>query len=320
MSAPRQIAILIGLTAVLCGLWSAALRVLPRPALAETNYEANRLRLEEWLLGPGSKAVLVGSSMAGRLLPSYFDGTPLAGIANLGLDGASPDTGLRLTLMRRPSPALVLLEGHLLSKRPGPNDSQLLELATGVGMQITALAPLTRADARPSTVLYGWLKERRGGPEASAGGPESSAGAVTARVVSAAQAEKDAAGLDPEWRPRIRSLITTLQEQGARVVLVRLPSGIGDPVDPEVPNELDAVAGELGLPLVDLLRLSRKGQVAVSYTDGLHLTPKAARSVCRILAEAVAGAGWVGTEVGGSETGRSGGGPGLGPGSNGTSR
>lgn len=320
MSAPRQIAILIGLTAVLSGLWSAALRVLPRPALAETNYEANRLRLEEWLLGPGSKTVLVGSSMSGRLLPSYFEGTSLAGIANLGLDGASPDTGLRLTLMRHPAPSLVLLEGQLLSKRTGPNDRQLLELATGVGMQITALAPLTRADARPSTVLYGWLKERRGGPEAGAGGPESPTGTVTARVVSEAQAKKDAAGLDPEWRPRIRSLITTLQEQGARVVLVRLPSGIGDPADPEASNELDAIAGELGLPLVDLLRLSRKGRVAVSYTDGLHLTPNAARAVCRILAEAVAAAGWAEPELGGAGTGQGGGGPGFGSGSNGTSR
>ena len=313
MSAPRQIAILVGLTAVLCGLWSAALRVLPRPALAETNYEANRLRMEGWLLGPGSKAVLVGTSMSGRLLPSYFDGTPLAGIANLGLDGASPDTGLRLALMRHPTPSLVLLEGHLLSKRTGPNDSQLLELATGVGLQITALAPLTRADARPSTVLYGWMKERRGGPEAGAGGAGGSSGTVTARVVSAAQAEKDAAGLDPDWRPRIRSLIATLQEQGARVVLVRLPSGIGDPADPEAPNELDAIAGELGLPLVDLLRLSRKDRVTVSYTDGLHLTPQAARAVSRILAETVAGAGWLGP-------GPSGGLPGPGSGSGGTSR
>lgn len=309
MSAPRQIAAILALTAVLCGIWSVALRVLPRPALAETNYEANRLRVEGWLLGPGSRSVLVGTSMSGRLLPSYFDGTPLAGIANLGLDGASPDTGLRLTLMRRPAPALVLLEGHLLSKRAGPNDRQLLELATGVGMKITALAPLTRVEARPSTVLYGWLKERRGGPEAGAGGP------VTARVVSAAQAEKDAAGLDPDWRPRIRKLIAALQEQGSRVVLVRLPSGIGDPADPESPNELDAIAGELGLPLVDLLRLSRQGRMTVSYTDGLHLTPQSARAISRVLAEAVARAGWMGTEVGGG-----GGRPGLEPGSDGTSR
>jgi hypothetical protein len=218
--------------------------------------------------------------------------------------------------MRRPAPALVLLEGHLLSKRAGPNDHQLLELATGVGMRITALAPLTRADARPSTVLYGWLKERRAGPDGRDGAP----GPVTARVVSAAQAEKDAAGLDPDWRPRIQKLIASLQEQGSRVVLVRLPSGIGDPADPEAPNELDAIAGELGLPLVDLLRLSRQGRVAVSYTDGLHLTPQAARAVSRVLAEAVARAGWAGPEVGGSGLNGLGGRLGLGPGFNGTSR
>ncbi|MBL9173378.1 MAG: hypothetical protein JNL10_07585, partial [Verrucomicrobiales bacterium] len=310
----------LALTGVLCGIWSMALRVLPRPALAETNYEANRLRVEGWLLGPGSRSVLVGTSMSGRLLPSYFEGTALSGIANLGLDGASPDTGLRLTLMRRPVPDLVLLEGHLLSKRSGPNDRQLLELATGVGMQITALAPLTRADARPSTVLYGWLKERRGGPETGAAGGGAATGTVTARVVSAAQAEKDAAGLDPDWRPRIRTLIATLQEQGSRVVLVRLPSGVGDPAHPEAPNELDAIAGELGLPLVDLLRTARREQVPVSYTDGLHLTPQAARAVSRVLAESVASAGWMGgIRSGPGEGGAGGAGP-QGKGTEGTSR
>ncbi len=130
MNASRQILAILTLTALMCGVWTAALRVLPQPSLAETNYEANRLRVERWLLGPPSPVVLVGTSLTGRLLPGYFQDTPLAGTENLGLDGASPDTGLRLVLMRNPAPALVLLEVHLLSKKPGTNDRQLLDLGS----------------------------------------------------------------------------------------------------------------------------------------------------------------------------------------------
>ena len=50
MNASRQILAILTLTALMCGVWTAALRVLPQPSLAETNYEANRLRVERWLL------------------------------------------------------------------------------------------------------------------------------------------------------------------------------------------------------------------------------------------------------------------------------
>ena len=36
--------------------------------------------------------------------------------------------------------------------------------------------------------------------------------------------------------------------------------------------------------------------MTVSYTDGLHLTPQSARAISRVLAEAVARAGWMGTK------------------------
>lgn len=278
MNASRQILAILTLTALMCGVWTAALRVLPQPSLAETNYEANRLRVERWLLGPPSPAVLVGTSLTGRLLPGYFQDTPLAGTENLGLDGASPDTGLRLVLMRNPAPALVLLEVHLLSKKPGPNDRQLLDLATGVGLQVSSILPLTRADARPSTVLYGWLKERQAGEGSTD---------VTPRAVSPEQARKEAEAMDPDWQPRLRELVAQLQARGSQVALVRLPIGRGNPTDPESPNEADATARELGLPLLDLLRISRRDGLRITYTDGLHLTPSSARTVCRLLVGAL---------------------------------
>lgn len=284
MTPTRQILAIFALTGLLCGVWTAALRVLPRPALAETNYEANRLRMENWMLGPPAPAALVGTSITGRIIPGYFDGTPLAGVANLGLDGASPDTGLQLVLMRQPVVPLVLLDVYLIAKRPGPNDQQLLDLASGIGLKVSSLVPLTRADARPSTVLYGWLKERKGG-EGSAD--------VRARVVTAAAVADEVAAMDPDWLPRVRERIRRLQGQGCRVVLTRLPAGRADPADPEAPNEADAIARELGVSLIDLFRLSRKAGIQVTYTDGLHLTPRSARAVSLLLVTALEERGWV---------------------------
>lgn len=286
MKSARQTVLILVLTVVLSGGWAVALRKLPSPELAETNYEANRLRVERWLLGPPASAVLVGTSMSGRLLPGYFTGTPLAGLANLGLDGASPDTGLRLVLMRQPEVPLVLLEAHLLGMKAGPNDRQLLDLATGVGLQISSVLPLTRAEARPSTVLYSWLKERRGGDGVASE-------AVKPRLVSPAQAATNAAAMDPDWRPRIEALIRRLQQRGSRIVLIRLPAGRANPADPEAPNDTDLIAGQLGLPLIDLLRLSRQEKVPVTYTDGLHLTPKSARAMSELLARTLEAQGLV---------------------------
>lgn len=284
MKSVRPILLILIVALLLCGAWSAALRVLPRPALAESNYEANRLRMENWMLGPPAPAVLVGTSMTGRLLSSDFDGTPLAGLANLGLDGASPETGLRLTLLREPAPPLILLEVQLLAKRPGPNDRQLLELATGVGLQVSRYLPLTRADARPSTVLYAWMKSHQKGM-VDAGGPERESS--PAEVEDPAVAAENAAAMDQDWRIRMVPLLQQLQERGSRVVLVRLPAGKNNPVDPEALNPADLIAGELGLPLVDLLRWTRKEGLAVSYSDGLHLSPQSAAAVSKLMVKAL---------------------------------
>jgi hypothetical protein len=280
----RQSLLILAVAAVFCAAWSLALRALPRPALAETNYEANRLRIENWLLGPPAPAVVVGTSLSGRLLPGYFDDTPLAGMANLGLDGACPETGLKLALMRQPTPKLVLLEVQYLSKPPARNDQQLLELATGVGLQVSKYLPLTRADARPSTVLYGWLKERqrddsshRGEPVATR--PERGSAAPTEMVE------------DPDWRQRIEPLIRRLEDADSRVMLLRLPAGRRNPSNPEAANEADTIAAELGVPLLDLLRIGRQRGLEITYSDGLHLTPSSARAVSRLLAEQLNTAG-----------------------------
>ena len=102
MTRTKQTLLIVALGVALLGGWFGVCRMFGwRARLAENNYQANLIRLETFLHQPAPPSVLVGSSMTGRLLPEYFDGTPLAGVANLGLDGSSPDLGLDVVLRRK---------------------------------------------------------------------------------------------------------------------------------------------------------------------------------------------------------------------------
>lgn len=266
----RQTRRILGLAAVLLLAWSAAVQWLPRPELAETNYVANRLRIERWMLGPVASNVVVGTSIGGRLLPAYFDGTRLDTMANLGLDGANPDTGLSLVLQRPIPPARVFLEVHRLVMPPSDNDRKLLDLVEGPGMAVSRTVPWTRADWRPSTVLYGWLKRRQSGTAATA--------------VEAPAGGSPEAGIDPGWLDRVKRKVDAVQSRGSKVVLLRLPVGRENPA-PGAPDRLAEMVAQLGLPLVDLQARSIRDGVTITYTDGLHLAPSSAAQVSRWLAE-----------------------------------
>jgi hypothetical protein len=280
MKSGRRALVILAIGAGLSLCWMAALRFLPRPALAETNYEANRLRIEGWLLDPPAPSVLVGTSIAGRLLTGYFADTPLADAANLGLDGASPATGLRLALMRGTPPGILFLDVHLLDMPPEANDRQLLGLATGAGLRVGRLLPLSRARARPSTVLYGWLKERQGTRAGDGVGGEA------APPPSPRSVKADAEGKEAQYSEVVK-LLRELRDKGTRIVLIRLPAGWMNLHERETLDRAERISRELGSPLVDLLKLSRESGLGIAYTDGLHLTPRSARAVARLLAGAV---------------------------------
>lgn len=261
---------ILGLTFVLLTGWGVAVSWLPRPELAETNYVANRLRIERWMLGSAASNVVVGTSIGGRLLPAYFEGTRLAPMANLGLDGANPDTGLSLVLQRSVPPARVFLEVHRLVMPPADNDRKLLDLVEGPGMAVSGALPWTRADWRPSTVLYGWLKRRQTG---------------TASVpADAGTASGPGSGMDPGWLDRVKTKIKSIEAKGSKVILLRLPVGRENPA-PGAPDPLVEAISPLGLPLVDLQARAQRDGVTITYTDGLHLAPSSAEQMSKWLAE-----------------------------------
>ncbi len=257
---------------VLCCLWSLVRVRLPKPELAETNYTANRLRIERFLERPTPRCLIVGTSIAGRLLPSYFQGSNLENIVNLGLDGASPITGLQLALGQSKTPNLIFLEAHRLWNPIRANDNQLLSLAQGMDRAFHKTVSITRAESRPTTLLYGWLKSR----QRREGG----------QIVEPRGAINDIQ--NPKSVPIPEELVRTihaLEVRGSKVVLLRLPVGRENPVDPNGQDDVDQLAKELGLPTMDLYRKSLSWKDPIRYTDGLHLAHESAQRLSEALAE-----------------------------------
>jgi len=270
-SASQSLRILI-VAAVLCGLWSVARIQLPKPELAETNYTANRMRIERFLEGPTPKCLIVGTSIAGRLLPSYFKGSNLENIVNLGLDGASPITGLQLAIGQPKTPELVLLEAHRLWNPVRANDHQLLAQSKGMDRRLHREVTLTKAESRPTTVLYGWLKSHQ---RQERGQVTEAKGPINA---------KDSLKSVPHPEELIRA-VRELEARGTKVVLIRLPVGRENPVDPRGQDDVDLLVKDLGLPTIDLYRQSLEWVEPIRYSDGLHLAPESARRLAGVLAE-----------------------------------
>ncbi|MFZ9874098.1 MAG: hypothetical protein ACO3E8_01880 [Candidatus Methylacidiphilales bacterium] len=260
---------------VLCSLWTIARSRLPKPELGETNYTANRLRIERFLETPAPRCLIVGTSIAGRLLPSYFEGSNFENIVNLGLDGASPITGLQLALGKTNPPAVVLLEAHRLKNPTSANDDQLLAISQGMDQHFHQHVTLTKAESRPTTVLYSYLKSRQGAGRAQA--------AADGQKNNVTEISK------PSEKPKeLVGTIQALQARGSKVVLLRLPVGRENPADPKAEDDIDLSAQQLGLPIIDLYRQSIGWENPVSYSDGLHLAPESARRLAKTLAEHLA--------------------------------
>lgn len=259
---------------VLCVLWNMALGRLPKPELGETNYTANRLRIERFLDSPNPECVIVGTSIAGRLIPSYFEGSGLTNIVNLGLDGASPITGLQLALRKTNSPKVILLEAHRLWNPTRANDTQLISLSEGMDRRLHRSVTVTKSESRPTSVLYSWLRSR----QSTVGTPQSGK-PQTSNVTE----ESKIAQIPKELRESIQAL----QARGTEVVLLRMPVGREDPADPKFQDDVDRLVRYLGLPSIDLYRKSIHLGDPIRYSDGLHLAPESARRLATLLAEQV---------------------------------
>jgi hypothetical protein len=216
------------------------------------------------------------------MLPRYFEGTSLWPLSNLGIDGAGPDFGLDL-ISSRPPP-LVIVETNRLCKPPGPNEAMLRKAMRGPLYSAARRIPLLRAECRPSSMLYSWIKMSRDAlaPLARAGVP-----ALQERP-SVVPLSPDQ--LPPEFEPmkqRIRATLRDLRGKGSHVVIVQMPTGSRNAVDVATYQFATELAQELGIPEIDLeAECLRRGYNLV-FTDGTHMTPASASQSSRLLAELV---------------------------------
>lgn len=275
-------ALAILLTALLLAVaWQAVISVGGwRARFGESNYVANRIRLEDYLLLPAApRRVLVGSSLSGRLLPEFFAGTPLADFATLGLDGSIPLVGLEALAHRPDLPSTVYVETYLMEKPWSANDQVLVDGLRSPGTELARRVPVTRAANRPSSILYSAVKARRDGrgdgniatnqPSVTGAGPV----VIPAPVV-------------PAVLERWRTMLASLAQRGVRVVLIDLPSGETRMPGPLASADLPGVlAGEFGLTRIDLRTEWFRRGWRPTYTDGRHLDAASAKATARMLAE-----------------------------------
>ncbi len=290
MSRNRQTLAILLLTAGLAALSVGLLHTrFWRAELAETNFQSNLIRLQSFFFGAQPKAVLVGSSFSGRLLPSYFEGTQIAPLANLGLDGSSALMGLEFCAER--PPGLVLVEANTMLVGYNKNEHSLTETVRSFGFRLSKYVPVLRARGRPSSVLYSWMKAR--GPRAQG---------LTRQFAEASQEEQNqqagkqssnepSAAALAETKNAVRRRIAEVQRLGCKIVLVRLPCGGRFPKTHPTMVFADELAREFKLPQIDLEQECSSRGCHLAYTDGLHLAPLSAREASKVLAELASQAG-----------------------------
>ena len=279
MSRNRQALNILWLTILLAAGFALLVRITSwRAELAETSYQHNLIRLQNFLFDAPPRAVLVGSSLSGRLLASYFDGTPIAPVANLGLDGSAPAFGLEVVLKR--SPRVVIIEENLLLIPPNINQVAMVDAMQSL--------PMLRANSRPSSMLYTWAKSWRA-PAVDSSPRLTPKPATTNGPAALSLAPSSSAGA-PSAKAKLRAQIKALQDRGCRIILVRLPMSRQFTSRDNFNFALgDELKREFNLAQIDLdHECARRGYV-MKYTDGFHLAPLAAREAAQVMAELVAG-------------------------------
>lgn len=272
---------IVGAAALLSVAWAW---VSGRPGVAaefaEYNQAANRIRIEEYLARPSAPSnVLVGSSLSARLLGSYFAGTRLADMANLGLDGSGPLVGIEVMLRRKDLPETVWVETYLMGRAPTPNDRALMDRLDSPGTRLATAWPLFRASRRPSSVAYSALKQRKEGGGLSPTWTTNAAASSPAPPTQVAPVDDD---VEARWREVLRDLA----RRNVRVVFMDVPSGETNRPGPRLGFDLaDRLQVEFRLGRMDLREPWFGRGWVPRYTDGRHLDAASARETARMLAD-----------------------------------
>jgi len=264
MTAPLQRIFFASLALMIC--YEGCLRLAGWQAdFAESNLQANLMRIAAYEFEPVPENLILGSSLSGRLLPSFFADRGQR-FGNLALDGAGVPMGLELVAARETKPARLFLEANTLFFRSPGNEQTLKEAMANPVFQLGRYFWLLRPGSRPSALLYSWLKKTREEKEAGVRGEPPTA---TERS-------------DGEIPEKELGLLQRLKKEGVEIFLVLVPAGRGES---EPPASWSVMANDLGARWIrPRQHLPAHGE-ELRYTDGLHLDRSSAQKVCRAIEE-----------------------------------
>lgn len=187
---------------------------------ATTTGDGSLYTLNRYVAGPTPEIVLVGSSLTVRLKEGYFNSPRLR---NMALAGGSPITGLAILARQRTLPKMILVETNLLSR---PADEGLIErYATGASAEPKLLRPIRALVAAGENLAH--MPESREQLRAEldrllAQPPSDFDNSVyLARVLR--EEDEDLTAAVRTNAERMKELIATVEQRGARVLLFELP-------------------------------------------------------------------------------------------------
>ncbi len=246
-----------------------------RAKFADSNFQANSIRLQAYYLDQPAPIILAGSSVTARLDPSYFSETQTPQVANLGLDGCVVAFSLEVAAGRPVSGKCVLVENYSLLINETSNEKSIQSIISGAALRLPRHLGAFRAHIRPTALIYSELKKRK-----------DRSGGVPGKKLLVARKMADLTPAEIAVLDRSRTAIAQLRKLGARVVLLRLP--YGETEGPASERELDyftEFAAELNAPEIDLPSLMRAKGIELRYSDGLHMVAPTAKEASRILGE-----------------------------------
>jgi hypothetical protein len=247
--------------------------------LLESNLQSNLARISRYLNAPKVDTVLVGSSMTGRLLPSYFTQQGME-VVNLGLDGCHAQIGLDIVLLRRNLPKLILVESSAILNDPNTtanSNEQLLRHAYqsttfNMGKVISSLRP----ENRPLSIMYWWIKKLTG---SKPGAVVHFAQDSTPYDSQTASEQKPLLNREPNATSikQFEGILFKLKERGLVVCFLAVPHSDGWGVPQS--GWIRRISTDLGIPILEPgVELAKKTKI-LHFTDGVHLDVEGARQI-----------------------------------------
>jgi hypothetical protein len=244
--------------------------------LLESNLQSNLARASRYLNASKVDTVLVGSSMTGRLLPSYFKGEGM-NISNLGLDGCHAPFGLEIILMRKDLPQRVLIETASLDHDPNANEKTVREAIQTPTFKIGRVVEAFRPENRPLSLLYWWCKQLSDRKPGGSSHPAFINDQQNADPTSESS-KSELIGNDQA----IEEILITLKKRGVDVRLFSIPhaDGWGMPQS----GRIAKISKDVGIPILEPGVEIAKRTDTLRFTDGAHLDVASATLISQEIA------------------------------------